>query len=65
MEYLRSKGNWETEQLLPPHRTIFFRTLLAVYDRCLAHILDMMGHTYQPFFAVIQDRILARFAIEN
>jgi len=65
IEYLDARKNWETEQLSPPHRPIVIRTLLAVYDRSLAHILDLEGHTYQSFFAVIQDKGLTRFAIEN
>jgi len=65
IEYLNARKNWETEQLKLPHRSIVIRTLLAVYDRSLAHILDLEGHTYQSFFAVIQDKSLTRFAIEN
>ena len=65
LEYLDAKKNWETEQLRLPHRPIIIRTLLAVYDRSLAHILDMEGHTYQSFFAIMQDKSLTRFAIEN
>jgi hypothetical protein len=65
IEYLEARENWETEQLRLPHRTIVIRTILAVYDRSLAHILDLEGHTYQSFFALIQDKNLTRFAIEN
>lgn len=65
LEYLNGKKNWEAEQLRPPHRQILIRTLLAVYDASLVHILDSTGHTYQSFFAVIQDKSLVRFAIEN
>src|SRR5258708_27176873 len=63
--YLEGKKNWETEQLSLPHRPILVKTLLAVYDRSLVHILDSEGHTYQSFFALIQDKNLTRFAIEN
>jgi hypothetical protein len=65
LEYLNGKKNWEAEQLRPPHRQILIRTLLAVYDASLVHILDSAGHTYQSFFAVIEDKSLVRFAIEN
>jgi hypothetical protein len=65
LEYLDARKNWETEQLRPPHRPTVIRTLLAIYDRSLAHFLDLEGHTYQSFFAVIQDKTLTRFAIEN
>jgi hypothetical protein len=65
IEYLNARKNWETEQLRLPHRQTVIRTLLVVYDRSLAHILDLEGHTYQSFFAVIQDKSLTRFAIEN
>lgn len=65
IEYLEEKKNWETEQLSLPHRPILVKTLLAVYDRSLVHILDSEGHTYQSFFALIQDKSLTRFAIEN
>ncbi|SRR6266404_4770505 len=65
IEYLEARKNWETEQLRPPYRPTIIRTLLAIYDRSLAHILDLEGHTYQSFFAVIQDKGLTRFAIEN
>jgi hypothetical protein len=65
IEYLNAKKNWESEQLRLPHRPIVIKTLLAVYDGSLVHILDSEGHTYQPFFAVIQDKSLVRFAIEN
>jgi hypothetical protein len=65
IEYLEAKKNWEAEQLMPPHRPVLMKTLLAVYDASLAHILDSEGHTYQSFFAVIQDKSLVRFAIEN
>lgn len=65
LEYLNAKKNWETEQLRPPHRTAVIQALLAVYDRSLAHILDLEGHTYQSFFAIMQDKNFTRFAIEN
>jgi len=65
IEYLELQKNWETEQLRLPHRPLVIRTILAVYDRSLAHILDLEGQTYQSFFALIQDKSLARFAIEN
>jgi hypothetical protein len=65
IEYLEGKKNWEAEQLQPPHRPVLMKTLLAVYDASLVHILDSEGHTYQSFFAVIQDKGLVRFAIEN
>jgi hypothetical protein len=65
LEYLESKKNWEAEQLNPPNRAVLMKTLLAVYDASLVHILDSEGHTYQSFFAVIQDKSLVRFAIEN
>jgi hypothetical protein len=66
LEHLQGGGqNWEREQLEAAHRSIVIRTLLAVYDRSLVHILDLEGHTYQSFFQIIQDRSLARFAIEN
>ena len=65
IEYLDAKNNWETEQLRLPHRPVVIRALLAVYDRSLAHILDLEGHTYQSFFSLIQDKSLTRFAIEN
>lgn len=65
IEYLNASKNWETEQLRPPHRAIVIRTLLAVYDRSFAHILDLEGHTYRSVFAVIRDKSLTRFAIEN
>jgi hypothetical protein len=65
IEYLEGKKNWEAEQLLPPHRHVLTKTLLAVYDGSLVHILDSEGHTYQSFFTMIQDKSLVRFAIEN
>jgi hypothetical protein len=65
LEYLQSEKDWKTEQLKPPHRTVVIRTLLAIYDRSLAHILDLEGHTYQSFFGLIRDQSLNRFAIEN
>jgi len=65
LEYLQSERDWKTDQLKPPHRTLVIRTLLAVYDRSLAHILDLEGHTYQSFFGLIRDQSLNRFAIEN
>lgn len=63
--YLETKRNWETEQLCPPHRPILMKTLLAIYDRSIVHILDSEGHTYQSFFALMHDKGLIRFAIEN
>jgi hypothetical protein len=65
IEYLENKKNWEAEQLQSPNRRILMRTLLAVYDGSLVHILDSEGHTYQPFFALIRDKSLVRFAVEN
>lgn len=65
IEYLEGKKNWEAEQLQQAHRPVLMRTLLAVYDASLAHIMDSEVHTYQSFFAVIQDKSLVRFAIEN
>lgn len=65
IEYLEGKKNWEVEQLQSPHRPVLMKTLLAVYDASLVHILDSEGHTYQSFFATIQDKNLVRFAIEN
>lgn len=65
MEYAEDKNNWERDQLHAPHRAIVIRTLLALYDRSLAHILDLEGHTYQSFFAIMHDKNLTRFAIEN
>lgn len=65
IEYLNTQKNWETEQLHHPNRSTVIKTLLAVYDQSLVHILDLEGHTYQSFFTVIQDKSLTRFAIEN
>ena len=65
IEYLEAKKNWEAPQLAPAYRQLLMKTLLAVYDRSLLHILDVEGHTYQSFFALIQDKELTRFAIEN
>lgn len=65
LQYLEERKNWEAEQLRPPHRQIIIRTLLAVYDKSLAHFLDLEGHTYQSFFRLMQDKNLTRFAIEN
>lgn len=65
IEYLEGKSNWEAEQLRPPHRSVLIKTLLAVYNQSLLHILDSEGHTYQSFFAILQDKGLTRFAIEN
>src|SRR6267154_2707176 len=58
IEYLDGKKNWEAEQLRAPHRPVVMKTLLALYDTSLVHILDSAGHTYQSFFAVIQDKSL-------
>ncbi len=63
--YLQSEKDWRADQLKAPHRSMVIRTLLAIYDRSLAHILDLEGHTYESFFRLIQDRNLTRFAIEN
>jgi len=41
------------------------RTLLAVYDGSLVHILDRTGHNYPSFFTLINHRGLLQFAIEN
>jgi hypothetical protein len=65
LSYLESEKDWKAEQLKSPHRGVVIRTLLATYDRSLAHILDPEGHSYQSFFRLIQDRNLTRFAIEN
>jgi hypothetical protein len=65
IEYLEAKKNWEAEQLQAAHRPVLMKTLLAVYDASLVHILDSEGHTYQSFFALIHDKNLLRFAIEN
>jgi hypothetical protein len=65
IEYLDGKKNWEAEQLRLPHRPTVIKTLLAVYDGSLVHILDSEVHTFQSFFTVIQDKSLVRFAIEN
>ena len=65
LEYLATRNNWEAEQLSPPHRPILIRTLLAVYDASLVHILDSQGHSYRSFFTLIQDKSLSSFAIEN
>ena len=65
LTYLREQKNWQTEQLKEPHRLALIRTLLAVYDGSLVHILDRTGHTYQSFFTLISHRGLLRFAIEN
>lgn len=61
------KGNsrWQTDQLLPPHRRVLIATLLGVYDESARHILDAPLLTYNAFFAVLSDRDLARFAMEN
>jgi hypothetical protein len=63
--FLQSEKDWKAEQLKAPHRSTVIKTLLAIYDRSLAHILDLEGHTYESFFRLIQDRNLTRFAIEN
>lgn len=65
LDYLQSEKDWKAEQLEAPNRVVLIRTLLAVYDRSLAHILDLEGHTYQSFFRLIQDPGLTRFAIEH
>jgi hypothetical protein len=65
LDYLQSEKDWKAEQLDAPHRVVLIRTLLAVYDRSLAHIFGLEGHTYQSFFRLIQDPSLTRFAIEN
>ena len=62
IEYMEGKKNWEAEQLQPPHRPVLMKTLLAVYDASLVHILDSEGHTYQSFFAVIQDKSLTHLS---
>jgi hypothetical protein len=63
---LRKKTNWQTSQLDPPHRKILINTLLALYDATARrHILDMPAWTYSPFFELMKDDGLRRFAGEN
>jgi hypothetical protein len=66
-EYLRGLGgeNWQAQQLKEPHREILIRTLLTLYDQSLLHPIEMQRYTYQEFFALIRDRRLCAFAIEN
>lgn len=62
---LQGRKGWKAEQLLPPHRTTLVRTLLAVYDETARNILDLDTHTYSPFFKLIKNDCLRRFAGEN
>jgi hypothetical protein len=62
---LQGRKDWKVGQLFPPHRTTLIRTLLAVYDETARNILDLNTHTYSPFFKLIKNDSLRRFAGEN
>jgi hypothetical protein len=62
---LQGRRGWKAEQLRPPHRVTLIRTLLAVYDETARNILDLNTHTYSPFFKLITNDSLRRFAGEN
>lgn len=66
-QYLQSlsPGNWQLEQLIPPHRPVMVETLLTLYDETRLHVLDMKSYTHQEFFSLIERPELARFAIQN
>ncbi len=62
---LRQKGDWRGDQLDPPYREMLMRTLLAIYDESTRHILDAQVFTYSPFFDLVVNHVLRRFAGEN
>ena len=65
LTHLRSKKNWQKEQLVEPYRPVLTRMLLTVYDKSLIHVLDREGYTDQEFSRLISHRGLLRFASEN
>ena len=62
----RSKQKWQRLQLEAPYRSVLLRMIFVIYDATAQqHILDMGGHTYHPFFALIADDDLRVFAGDN
>lgn len=66
-EYLANvkPTDWQVAQLKEPNRNVVVQTVLMLYDQSLVHPVEMQTYTYQTFFALVADRKLCAFAIEN
>src|SRR5260370_1419716 len=57
--------DWQVKQLEGLNRKVLIETILGLYDLSLTHPIETQTYTYQTFFALVQDRKLCAFAIEN